>query len=58
MLIAIRPVLREVKLAETGRLTGVRTRAAGLVDVDRKLERCRRTSGRLVLAYIDVVGLK
>lgn len=49
---------REVAVAETDSLTGVRTRAAGLADLDRELDRCRRTSGVLVLTYIDVVGLK
>lgn len=50
--------VRQVKLAETDSLTGARTRAAGLIDLDRELERCRRTRGRLVVAYVDVVGLK
>ncbi|MEA2182780.1 MAG: hypothetical protein QOF69_1965, partial [Solirubrobacteraceae bacterium] len=39
-------------------LTGARTRAAGLIELDHELERCRRTSGLLVVAYIDVVALK
>jgi len=39
-------------------LTGARARAAGLTDLDHELDRCRRTSSGLVVAYIDVVGLK
>lgn len=49
---------RELVIAETDALTGARTRAAGLIDLDHELDRCRRTSGLLVVAYIDVVGLK
>jgi len=48
----------QLALAETDVLTGVRTRAAGLIDLDHEIERCRRTAGRLVACYIDVVGLK
>lgn len=48
----------ELAIAEIDQLTGARTRAAGLIDLDRELVRCRRTSGDLVLAYVDVVGLK
>jgi len=39
-------------------VTGVRTRAAGLRELDAELDRARRTSSPLVVAYIDVVGLK
>jgi diguanylate cyclase (GGDEF)-like protein len=49
---------RELVIAETDALTGARTRAAGLIDLDHELDRCRRTSGLLVVAYVDVVGLK
>jgi diguanylate cyclase (GGDEF)-like protein len=45
-------------LAETDVLTGARTRAAGLADLERELDRCRRTGAVLVAAYLDVVGLK
>jgi len=36
----------------------VRTRAAGLADLDRELDRCQRTNSSLVVAYVDIVGLK
>jgi diguanylate cyclase (GGDEF)-like protein len=44
--------------AATDGLTGARTRAAGLADLEREVERCRRTSERLVVVYVDAVGLK
>ena len=49
---------RELAITETDSLTGARTRAAGLTDLDHELHRCRRTQSRLVVAYVDVVGLK
>jgi diguanylate cyclase (GGDEF)-like protein len=49
---------RQLAIAETDALTGVRARAAGLRELDHEIERCRRTGGSLVVAYIDVVGLK
>jgi diguanylate cyclase (GGDEF)-like protein len=45
-------------LAQTDPLTGTYTRAAGLEALDRELTRCHRTHTALVVAYIDVVGLK
>jgi diguanylate cyclase (GGDEF)-like protein len=48
----------ELAIADNDPLTGARTRAAGLADLDRELDRCRRTGGELVVAYVDVVGLK
>jgi len=48
----------QVAIAETDPLTGARTRAAGLTDLDHEIDRCRRTTGRLVVTYLDVVGLK
>lgn len=51
-------LLRQLDLAETDALTGVRTRAAGLADLEHEIERARRTSAALVVAYVDVVGLK
>ncbi len=51
-------LLRQLAMAETDALTGARTRSAGLADIDHEIERARRTTGRLAVAYIDVVGLK
>jgi len=48
----------ELSIAETDPLTGARTRAAGLTDLDHEVDRCRRTDSTLVVAYVDVVGLK
>jgi diguanylate cyclase (GGDEF)-like protein len=48
----------ELAIAAIDPLTGTMTRAAGLRDLDRELERCRRTKDRLTVAYVDVVGLK
>ena len=45
-------------ITEMDPLTGARTRAAGLADLDRELDRSRRTSSTLVVVYVDVVGLK
>jgi diguanylate cyclase (GGDEF)-like protein len=45
-------------LAAIDELTGARGRAAGLAELDHELARCRRTGGRLVAAYVDIVGLK
>ena len=39
-------------------LTGARARAAGLHELDLLLDRSRRGAGLLVVAYVDVVGLK
>jgi diguanylate cyclase (GGDEF)-like protein len=49
---------RALSIAETDELTGTRTRRAGLTDLDHELNRCRRTSGLLSVAYVDVIGLK
>jgi diguanylate cyclase (GGDEF)-like protein len=49
---------RELVLAATDPLTGARGRAAGLAELDRELDRCRRAGGLLVVAYVDLVGLK
>lgn len=48
----------ELAAAETDPLTGARIRSAGLRDLDRDLDRCRRTDVALVVAYVDVIGLK
>ncbi|MEY2516745.1 MAG: hypothetical protein QOJ89_4103, partial [bacterium] len=49
---------RALAITESDPLTGARTRAAGLADLDRELDRCQRTSSSLVVAYVDAVGLK
>jgi diguanylate cyclase (GGDEF)-like protein len=47
-----------LKLATTDELTGARTRRLGLEEVSRELERAHRTGASLVLAFVDVDGLK
>jgi diguanylate cyclase (GGDEF)-like protein len=47
-----------LKLATTDELTGARTRKLGLEEVSRELERAHRTGAGLVLAFLDVDGLK
>jgi len=47
-----------LKLAATDELTGAFTRRFGLEEVSRELERAHRTGGGLVLAFVDVDGLK
>ncbi len=49
---------RELELSAIDPLTGARARAAGLAELDREVDRCRRTARPLVVAYVDVVGLK
>jgi diguanylate cyclase (GGDEF)-like protein len=47
-----------LKLATTDELTGAWTRKLGLEEVSRELERAHRTGAGLVLAFLDVDGLK
>ena len=47
-----------LKLATTDELTGALTRRFGLEEVSRELERAHRTGATLVLAFVDVDGLK
>jgi len=47
-----------LKLATTDELTGAWTRKFGLEEVSRELERAHRTGATLVLAFVDVDGLK
>lgn len=47
-----------LRRATTDDLTGAWTRKFGLEQVSRELERAERTGARLVLAFIDVDGLK
>jgi len=49
---------RALAITEIDPLTGARTRAAGLADLDHELDRTRRTGGTLVIVYVDAVGLK
>jgi len=49
---------QQLAIAETDPLTGARARRAGLADLDREVDRSHRTGGSLVVAYVDVVGLK
>jgi diguanylate cyclase (GGDEF)-like protein len=49
---------RERELAGVDELTGARRRGVGLEEVGREIERARRTSGRLVAAFVDVDDLK
>jgi diguanylate cyclase (GGDEF)-like protein len=51
-------LLQQLLVAETDALTGTRTRAAGLAELDHEIERARRSGSLLVIAYVDVVGLK
>jgi diguanylate cyclase (GGDEF)-like protein len=51
-------LLDHLAISEIDALTGTRTRAAGLADLDHEIDRARRTSAMLVVAYVDVVGLK
>jgi diguanylate cyclase (GGDEF)-like protein len=51
-------LLQQLAIAETDALTGTRTRSAGLGELEREIDRARRTSAPLVVAYVDVVGLK
>ncbi len=39
-------------------LTGALRRGRGLVDLQREIDRTRRSDGRLVLAFVDIDGLK
>ncbi|MFN2569121.1 MAG: GGDEF domain-containing protein [Candidatus Dormibacteria bacterium] len=55
----IRSVVRELTASsETDELTGAMVRAAGLAALRREIARIGRTSNRLVVAFIDVDGLK
>jgi diguanylate cyclase (GGDEF)-like protein len=51
-------LLDQLASAKTDGLTGTRARATGLEDFDHEIDRARRTMAPLVIAYVDVVGLK
>jgi diguanylate cyclase (GGDEF)-like protein len=48
----------DLRRATTDELTGAWTRTFGLEELSRELERAHRTGGTIVLAFIDVDGLK
>ena len=49
---------RDREHAGTDELTGARRRGVGLEDLHREIDRARRTGENLVVAYVDVDGLK
>jgi diguanylate cyclase (GGDEF)-like protein len=51
-------LLDQLAIAKTDGLTGTRSRAIGLEDFDHEIDRAHRTMAPLVIAYVDVVGLK
>jgi diguanylate cyclase (GGDEF)-like protein len=51
-------LLHQLAIAETDSLTGAHSRAAGLTNLGHEIDRAHRNSGALVIAYVDVVGLK
>jgi diguanylate cyclase (GGDEF)-like protein len=51
-------LLHQLSIAETDVLTGARMRGPGLADLNHEIDRARRGETPLVVAYIDVVGLK
>jgi diguanylate cyclase (GGDEF)-like protein len=51
-------LLHQLAIAETDPLTGTRTRAPGLADLEHEIDRARRTTDLLAVAYVDIVGLK
>jgi diguanylate cyclase (GGDEF)-like protein len=48
----------QLAIAETDELTGARARAAGLAELEHEVDRANRTDKDLVVAYVDVIGLK
>jgi diguanylate cyclase (GGDEF)-like protein len=51
-------LIQQLAMAEIDQLTGARLRGPGLAELDHEIDRARRASGPLVVAYVDVVGLK
>jgi diguanylate cyclase (GGDEF)-like protein len=49
---------KAIEDATTDELTGARTRKYGLEEMERELERAYRTGAALILAFVDVDGLK
>ncbi len=50
--------VRQLAASETDSLTGARTRVAGLVDLDRELDRCRRAGAGVVVALVEVASVE
>ena len=48
----------ELRRAQIDQLTGALGRELGIATLEREINRARRGNGRLVLAYVDVDGLK
>jgi diguanylate cyclase (GGDEF)-like protein len=53
-----RRAARDRRQAGLDGLTGALRRERGLIDLQREIDRARRSDGRLVLAFVDVDGLK
>jgi diguanylate cyclase (GGDEF)-like protein len=53
-----RRAARDRRQAGLDGLTGALRRERGLIDLQREIDRARRSDGRLVVAYVDVDGLK
>jgi diguanylate cyclase (GGDEF)-like protein len=51
-------LLDQLAIAKSDGLTGTRSRATGLEDFNHEIDRAHRTMAPLVIAYVDVVGLK
>jgi diguanylate cyclase (GGDEF)-like protein len=51
-------LIHQLAIAETDVLTEARTRGPGLAELELEIDRSRRGTGQLVVAYVDVVGLK
>jgi len=51
-------LVRVLAITETDPVTGARTRAAGLADLDHEIDRCHRTTSTLVVVYVHAVGLE
>jgi diguanylate cyclase (GGDEF)-like protein len=47
----------QLAIAETDPRTGTRTRAPGLADLGHEIDRARRTTGRLAVAFVDIVDI-
>ncbi len=48
----------DLRRAQLDELTGAFGRELGMVEIEREINRARHGNGRLVLAYVDVDGLK